>query len=30
MVTVREHYEVFPYPARDPAEERHRLITGSP
>ena len=30
MVTVREHYEVFPYPARDPAEERQRLITGSP
>ena len=30
MVTVKEQYEAFPYPERDPAEERTRLITGSP
>lgn len=30
MVTVKEHYEAFPYPARDPADEATRLITGSP
>ncbi len=23
-------YEAYPYPARDPAEERHRLVIGSP
>ncbi len=27
---VQDQYETFPYPARDPAEERTRLITGSP
>ncbi|MFN4165931.1 MAG: class I SAM-dependent methyltransferase [Ferrovibrio sp.] len=27
---VKEQYEAYPYPARDPAEERKRLITGSP
>ena len=27
---VRAHYEALPYPTRDPADERHRLITGSP
>lgn len=27
---VRAQYEAFPYPERDPAEERVRLITGSP
>ena len=27
---VARQYEEFPYPARDPAEERKRLITGSP
>jgi SAM-dependent methyltransferase len=27
---VREHYEALPYPARDPADETRRLITGSP
>jgi len=30
MGSVREQYEAFPYPARDPKEERARLITGSP
>ncbi|MGR3271262.1 class I SAM-dependent methyltransferase [Thalassococcus profundi] len=30
MVTVQEQYEVYPYPERDPADERTRLITGSP
>lgn len=30
MVTVKEQYEVYPYPARDPEDERTRLITGSP
>ncbi|MFN4276091.1 MAG: class I SAM-dependent methyltransferase [Ferrovibrio sp.] len=28
--SVKEQYEAYPYPARDPAEERKRLITGSP
>ena len=28
--TVRAQYEAYPYPARDPADEAHRLITGSP
>jgi len=27
---VRAQYEDYPYPARDPADERQRLITGSP
>ncbi|MBT5898952.1 MAG: class I SAM-dependent methyltransferase [Rhodospirillaceae bacterium] len=27
---VRDQYEEFPYPARDPADEATRLITGSP
>ncbi len=30
MVTVTQHYEAFPYPARDPDDETRRLITGSP
>lgn len=30
MVSVSEQYEAFPYPARDPADEKKRLITGSP
>ncbi len=30
MVTVQQQYETYPYPARDPADERKRLITGSP
>ncbi len=28
--SVRSQYESYPYPSRDPAEERRRLITGSP
>ena len=27
---VRDQYEAYPYPARDPADEANRLITGSP
>lgn len=27
---LRQQYESYPYPARDPADERTRLITGSP
>ncbi|MBI4184810.1 MAG: class I SAM-dependent methyltransferase [Proteobacteria bacterium] len=27
---VREQYEAYPYPARDPREEKKRLLTGSP
>lgn len=27
---VRAQYEAYPYPERDPAEEKRRLITGSP
>lgn len=27
---VADHYEAFPYPARDPAAEKTRLIEGSP
>jgi len=27
---VQAHYEALPYPTRDPADERQRLITGSP
>lgn len=30
MTDVRDQYEAFPYPARDPAEEAKRLIKGSP
>ncbi len=30
MDPVRAQYEAYPYPARDPAEEAARLITGSP
>ncbi|MGB0499471.1 MAG: class I SAM-dependent methyltransferase, partial [Rubricella sp.] len=30
MDRVREQYEAYPYPARDPADERRRLIVGSP
>lgn len=28
--SVKQQYEAYPYPARDPAEEARRLITGSP
>ena len=28
--TLRAHYEAYPYPPRDPADETKRLITGSP
>ena len=28
--SVRDQYEAYPYPARDPKDERTRLITGSP
>ena len=27
---VRDQYEAYPYPARNPADEAHRLVTGSP
>ena len=27
---VQDQYDAYPYPARDPADERTRLITGSP
>ncbi|WP_029010318.1 class I SAM-dependent methyltransferase [Azospirillum halopraeferens] len=27
---LRAQYEAYPYPARDPADERTRLVTGSP
>ncbi len=30
MDRVNEQYEAYPYPERDPADERKRLITGSP
>ncbi|KGM89234.1 Methylase involved in ubiquinone/menaquinone biosynthesis [Roseovarius mucosus DSM 17069] len=30
MSEVKAQYEAFPYPARDPADEAKRLITGSP
>ncbi|MGH1415314.1 MAG: class I SAM-dependent methyltransferase [Pelagimonas sp.] len=30
MVSVKEQYETYPYPERDPADEAKRLITGSP
>ncbi len=29
-MSVRDHYEAYPYPARDPGDEATRLITGSP
>lgn len=30
MSEVKAQYEAYPYPARDPEDERRRLITGSP
>ncbi len=30
MSDIRDQYEAYPYPARDPADEAKRLITGSP
>ncbi|MEL6478871.1 MAG: class I SAM-dependent methyltransferase [Pseudomonadota bacterium] len=30
MTSVKDQYEAYPYPARDPAEEATRLIAGSP
>ena len=30
MVSVQEQYDAYPYPERDPADERRRLIVGSP
>ncbi|MCT4554301.1 MAG: class I SAM-dependent methyltransferase [Pelagimonas sp.] len=30
MVSVKEQYEAYPYPERDPADEKKRLISGSP
>lgn len=30
MDPVKRQYETYPYPARDPADEAHRLIEGSP
>lgn len=30
MSLVRDHYEAYPYPARDPRDEKKRLILGSP
>ncbi|MFX0542575.1 class I SAM-dependent methyltransferase [Roseovarius sp. S4756] len=30
MSEVKSQYEAYPYPARDPADEAKRLITGSP
>lgn len=27
---IKEHYDAYPYPARDPKDEHKRLITGSP
>ncbi len=30
MDQVKDQYEAFPYPERDPAEEARRLVTGSP
>lgn len=30
MVSVKEQYESYPYPERDPADEKKRLIVGSP
>ncbi len=30
MSQIQDHYNAYPYPARDPKDERTRLITGSP
>ena len=30
MSNVRDQYETYPYPERDPTDEKKRLITGSP
>ena len=30
MPAVTDQYEAFPYPARDPADEKKRLVVGSP
>ncbi len=30
MSQIEDQYNAFPYPERDPAEEKTRLITGSP
>ena len=30
MDPVKRHYETYPYPERDPADETARLIVGSP
>ncbi|MEM0924096.1 MAG: class I SAM-dependent methyltransferase, partial [Pseudomonadota bacterium] len=30
MTSVKDQYEAYPYPARDPADEAKRLIAGSP
>jgi SAM-dependent methyltransferase len=30
MSEIKAQYEAYPYPARDPEDERRRLITGSP
>lgn len=30
MDPVKQQYEAYPYPPRDPAEEKQRLVTGSP
>ena len=30
LPSVREQYENYPYPKRDPADENKRLIAGSP
>ena len=27
---LRDQYEHYPYPPRDPADEAHRLVSGSP
>ncbi|WP_368184213.1 class I SAM-dependent methyltransferase [Aestuariibius sp. HNIBRBA575] len=29
-MSVRDQYEAYPYPARDPADEKKRLVQGSP
>ncbi len=30
MTRIQEHYDAYPYPARDPMDENKRLIAGSP
>ncbi|MEM8851611.1 MAG: methyltransferase [Pseudomonadota bacterium] len=30
MTTITDHYDAYPYPARDPADEAKRLVVGSP